>query len=303
MLRTFNAHLKELESRAEKDGHFVDYQCLTATREYGAVMCTVSSKEGKRVCRMAGNGDISAAQEEAGYMALCVFYDENMRSDGKGSKPTPQNTGTQPAAHTDGTPAGQQTQARPAQTGQAGQQTQARPAQTGQAGQRNAAGAQQAQRPTGSTPVTPTARTQGRQTAADQASAGNRPAGQARPVNTPPATAPSQQRTPAANQQPAQKPAGPAAQNQQRMQAGNQAQANRRPVQTGAPAGERAADDFRVMIGNFKNTENNWISDLAAHPQTLKALRGIAGVINPADESMREPIQQVRQYMINHQLL
>lgn len=289
MLRTFNAHLKELESRAEKDGYFVDYQCLTATREYGAVMCTVSSKEGKRVCRMAGNGDISAAQEEAGYMALCVFYNENMRSDTNGSKPTPQHTGAQPAAHTDGTPAGQQTQARPAQTGQAQQ--------------RNTAGSQQTQRPTGSTPVTPTARTQGRQTAADQASAGNRPTGQAKPVNTQPAAAPSQHRTPAANQQPAQKPAGPAAQNQQRMQTGNQAQANRRPVQTSTPAGERAADDFRVMIGNFKNTENNWISDLAAHPQTLKALRGIAGVINPADESMREPIQQVRQYMINHQLL
>ncbi len=67
--------------------------------------------------------------------------------------------------------------------------------------------------------------------------------------------------------------------------------------------GGRASDDFRVMIGNFKHTENNWISDLAANPQTLNALCGIAGVTNPADETMREPIRQVRQYLINHQLM
>lgn len=309
MLKTFDAHLNALEARAEKDGHFVDYQFLAATKEYGAVMCTVSSKEGKRICRMAGNSDITVAQEEAGYMALCAFYGEKMKNDTTTQKPTVQQTGTkvgtQPTARPNDVSVNQPTQTRPNQTGQAqaGQTTQKT------APQPAATANQQTQRQIGSTPVTPTGRTQGRQMAGtgQNPSAGNRAAGQTRPANPQSNAVPTQQRTPASNQQPTQRQAGTTTQNAQRTQQPvNQSPVNRRPTQEGqmnTSAGGRASDDFRVMIGNFKHTENNWISDLAANPQTLNALRGIAGVTNPADETMREPIRQVRQYLMNHQLM
>lgn len=304
MLKVFNAHLNELETRAEKDGHFVDYQCLTATREYGAVMCTVSSKDGKRVCRMAGNGDIAAAQEDAGYMALCSFYGEIMQIDTKTQNPVAQQTGTktttQPAARPDGASVNQQAQTRSHQTGQ----VQAGQTQQKAAPQPAATTNQQAQRQTGSAPVTPTARTQGRQMAGagQNSSVGNRTAGQMRPANPQSNATPAQQRTAAVDQQPEQRQARATTQNVQRAQQ----PVNQRPApaaQMDAPSGERASDDFRVMIGNFKHSENNWISDLAANPQTLNALRGIAGVTTPADETMREPIRQVRQYLMNHQLM
>lgn len=325
MLKAFNAHLNELETRAERDELFVDYQCLTAAREYGAIMCTVSSKEGKRICRMAGNSDITVAQEEAGYMALCAFYSEAVRTDTKTQKPVAQQ-GTKAAPQSDtrhdSASVNQQGQTRPRQTGpaQAGQPSQRvtpQPAatenqQTQQKSappQPTATTNQQGQRQTGSAPVTPTARTQGRQISgtAQNPSAGNRTVGQTRPANPQSNATTPQQRTAVTNQHPAQRPSGATTQNVQKTQQSvNQPSMNQRPVPTAqmdASSGKRASDDFRVMIGNFKHAENNWISDLAANPQTLNILRGIAGVTNPADETMREPIQQVRQYLMNHQLM
>lgn len=309
MLRTFNAHLNELEARAEKDNHFVDYQHLAATKEYSAVMCTVSSKNGKRVCRMAGNSDITIAQEEAGYMALCAFYGETMKT-GTGTQTTSEkqqtsaNQNTQPVTP----PANKQnvaqttqqraTVAEPANAGQTHQKPTASTQRPTPTQQRPAAGQQTQGRPTGSAPVTPTGRQQTRPATGQNAPSGNGQMNQTRPANT----NPSAQRPTTSTQRPGptqQRPTGTAPANPT-------AQANTNPSQAGQPsvaADGHAPDDFRVMIGNFKHSENNWISSLVQNPETLQVLRNISDIANPVTESMREPIKQVRQYLTNHRLL
>lgn len=315
MIKTFNPHYQELEKRAKEENCFMDYQHLTATKEYGAVMCTVSSADGKRVCRMAGNSDITVAQEEAGYMALCAFYGEETKGMAPVNAGQSQATQQKPAQTQPQTGAGSRTP----NAGQGNQQ----PVQ-----QRPNAGATAGPRQAGSAPVTPTNRSQGRPASAPNAQAGNGQQQAAQGTQQRPTPQTGGNAAPAAQPNRTQGTQGTLG-NQRGTTAPQQAQpTQQRPTQTQPQAGNagnadntnvannggttntapvnteaHAADDFQVTLGNFKHKTNNWISVLVKDEVCLNTLRKMANMSNPMDERLKAPIQKVRQYLEAHHLM
>lgn len=313
MIKTFNPHYQELEKRAKEENCFIDYQHLTATKEYGAVMCTVSNADGKRVCRMAGNSDITVAQEEAGYMALCTFYGEEI----KGVAPV--NAG-QPQVAQGNRQQAQATQQRSAQTqpqaGTAGERASQPQAGAGNrtpnAEQGNQQPVQQRQtagpRQAGSAPVTPTNRTQTRNTPTGNGQQAQPTQQRPQGGNAVPAAQPNRAQGTPGNQRGTTAPQQAQTTQQTQPQAGNTGNANvannggttnAAPVNTEA----HAADDFQVTLGNFKYKTNNWISVLVKDEVCLNTLRKMANMSNPMDERLKAPIQKVRQYLEAHHLM
>lgn len=93
-LKKASACFLAIEKQAMEDGLFVDYEVITATPNYAAVTCIVSAKQGmRRIVRMAADKELPIAQQCAGYMALCDYYEKEMEGSDKGSGSTPAKEG------------------------------------------------------------------------------------------------------------------------------------------------------------------------------------------------------------------
>lgn len=93
-LKKASACFLAMEKQAMEDGLFVDYEVITATPNYSAVTCIVSAKQGmRRIVRMAADKELPIAQQCAGYMALCDYYEKEMEGSDKSSGSTPAKEG------------------------------------------------------------------------------------------------------------------------------------------------------------------------------------------------------------------
>lgn len=218
-LKKASACFLAVEKQALEDGLFVDYEVNAATTAYSAVTCTVSEKKGtRRIIRMASDKDLSVAQECAGYMALCAYYEKDMADmEKKAPSAAPNISQNQKENH-----AGRQDN-RAEKTGQ-------------QQRQQGQDGMQQGKTVPGGTNANSSA-------------------------------------TPS----------------------------NSAAAQTSPTSQNRAEDDFRVPISNYKNRSDNWISDMVKTKEGRKVIAMLCDVAKPND-NVKGLVAAAKSYVQRHQI-